>query len=154
DPGWVFLQWLGDVGGTSATTNVVMSRNKCLEAVFGTALSTIASGAGMVMAQPTANLYPYGTVVRLTALPQPGNSFALWGNAGIGTNNPMLYNVTSSNRTVSAAFIPLSAGQSALTVVADGFGSVTNSPRGNHFASGTSVVFIATPEAGQQFLGW
>ena len=38
--------------------------------------------------------------------------------------------------------------------MADGFGAVTNSPRGNRFASGANVTLTATPDAGQQFLGW
>ena len=69
-------------------------------------------------------LYPYGAFARLTALPQPGNAFALWGNAGGGTNNPLILQVTNSHPTVSAAFAPLSAGQSSLTSLADGFADV------------------------------
>ncbi len=154
DPGWAFLQWLGDASGTSATTSMVMTRDKCVEAVFGTGLNTVASGGGSIVAQPNAALYPHGTVVRLTALPQSGNAFALWGNAGSGTNNPLLYTVTTSNRTVSAAFAPLNTGQFALTVVADGFGTVTNKPRGTRFGDGTVITLTALPDPSQQFLGW
>src|SRR5207237_10743020 len=95
-----------------------------------TALNVGSSGGGSSLAQPSAIIHPYGTVARLTGLPQPGNGFALWGNAGSGTNNPLFYTVTSANRTVSAAFTPLNAGQSALAVIVDGFGGLTRSARG------------------------
>jgi hypothetical protein len=154
DPGWAFLQWLGDASGSSATTSVLMTRIKCVEAVFGTGLSTTTAGGGAVAVQPSAALYPYGTAVRLTGVPQTGNAFALWGNAVSGTNNPLNFTVTSANRTVSAAFAPLSAGQYSLALLADGFGMVTNRPRGNRFGTSTSVTLTAAPDAGQQFLGW
>ena len=101
-----------------------------------------------------AELYPYGTPVRLTAVPQAGNYFVLWGNAASGTNNPLTFSVTNPNPTVTAVFAALPANQHALTVVPDGFGTVTNSPRGNRFGNGTNVTLLATPEAGQEFLGW
>jgi hypothetical protein len=153
-PGWTFLQWLGGSAGTDATIAVTMTQNRCVEAVFGTRLNTVTSGGGAVVAQPATTLYPYGAVVRLTAVPQAGNAFALWGNADSGTNNPLLHAITNDNRTVSAAFGPLSAGQFSLTVLTDGFGIVTNRPRANRFSAGTSVTLTAMPEAGQQFLGW
>ena len=55
---------------------------------------------------------------------------------------------------MSAAFAALNAGQYALTVLADGFGTVTNTPRGSRFNSGASVTLTALPDAGQQFLSW
>ena len=153
-PGWTFLQWLGDVNGTNPTNAVVMTRGKCVEAVFGTTLGVFATGGGAIDLRPNAPLYPFGTVVHLTGIPQSGNAFALWGNAGSGTNNPLPYAVTNANATVSAAFAPLSAGQYALTVLVNGFGSVARSPMANRFASGSGVTLLAAPDVGQQFLGW
>ena len=154
DAGWTFLQWLGDVIGNNPTATLMMTRNKCVEAVFGTALSTVATGDGTVNLRPSTALYPYGTVVHLTAIPQPGNAFALWGNAGSGTNNPLHYPVTNANRTVSSVFAALPANQHALTVLADGAGSVTRSPAANRFNAGATVSLTAMPEPGQSFLSW
>src|SRR5438128_547717 len=64
DPGWTFLRWLGEAIGTNATSSVVMRRDSCVEAVFGTGLSTIAVGGGSVLLEPNVPLHPYGTVVR------------------------------------------------------------------------------------------
>lgn len=154
-PGWTFLQWLGDVAGTNAVTTVqVKNRSLCAQALFGTSLSIDVTGDGSVLVDPAATLYPHGTVARLTAVPQVGNYFASWGGAAAGTNNPLSFAVTDANPTVTAVFQPLDAGQFALAVVADGFGAVTTSPRGNCFYSGQSMTLTALPEAGQNFLNW
>ena len=131
-----------------------MTRDRCMEAVFGTGLSNTVAGGGSVVVEPVAGFYPHGTVARITAVPGPGNYFALWGNAASGTNNPLSFTVTNANPSVSALFAPLNAGQFALTVIAEGNGRVTNSPRGNRFNSGQSVTLTAVPDTGQSFLGW
>jgi len=153
-PGWTFLHWLGDETGTFPVASVSMSRNKCVQAVFGTALSNTVVGSGSVVRSPAAALYPYETAVRLTAVPQAGNYFALWGNAASGTNNPLTFTVTNANPTVTAVFALLLANQHALTVLPGGFGQVSTSPTGNRFTAGASVTLTAAPDAGQQFLGW
>jgi hypothetical protein len=152
--GWAFLSWFGDASGSSPTTNVVMNRDKIVQAVFGTALSNTVAGGGSVSQYPTAALYPYGTVVRLTATAQPGNYFFNWGNAASGNTNPLYFTVTSTNATVSSLFAPLSGGQVALTAAPDGFGRVTTSPRANAYGFGLLVQLTATPDSGQSFLGW
>ncbi len=154
DPGWSFLQWLGDATGTNSGTSLTMHRELCVEAVFGTSLGVTAVGGGSVTRYPNAMTYPHGTVVQLTGVPQLGNYFALWGGAGSGTNNPLHLIVTNAQPAVTAVFQPLGAGQHALTLSAYGFGVASNSPRGNRFAAGASVTLTAVPESGQRFLGW
>jgi hypothetical protein len=153
-PGWTFLQWLGDVTGTNPVATVSMSRNRCVQAIFGTGLSNTVVGSGSVARSPATELYPYGTAVRITAVPQVGNYFALWGNAASGTNNPLTFTVTNANPTITAVFAALPANRHALTVLPDGFGSVSTSPRANRYGTGTNVVLTALPDAGQSFLGW
>lgn len=153
--GWTFLQWLGDASGTNSTTTVrMMNRDLCVQALFGTPLGTVAVGNGTVVVTPAATRYSYGTVVRLTAVPQNGNFFGAWGNAVISTNNSLLFPITNANPTVSCAFGPLSAGQVALTVLVNGRGRVTTNPRGNRFSNNQSVILTATADADQAFLGW
>jgi hypothetical protein len=154
NPGWKFLKWLGDADGSSVTTNVTITRNKAVQAVFGTALQTTAGGGGSVVLNPPGGMYPYGTVVRLSAIPTTGNQFGIWGNAASGNVNPLFFLVTNANPTVSALFGPVSSGQSALTVVPVGRGQITISPQANAYATGSGVTITATPEAGQSFLGW
>lgn len=153
-PGWTFLQWLGDASGTNPSNTVRVTRDMCVQALFGTSLGTTVAGSGSVLDDPVAPLYPYGTVARLTGLPQAGNFFAAWGNAASSTNNPLLFPVTNANPTVSSVFGALSAGQAALTVVVSGQGRVSTSPRGNRFNTNQTVTLTATPDADQTFLGW
>ncbi len=152
--GWSFLQWLGDASGTNPITRVVMTRDKCVEAVFGTTLNTVVAGNGSVALNPNTALYPYGTAVTLTAVPQAGNFFGVWGDAVSSTNNPLRFVVTNGKRTISAAFAPLDVGQFALTVMTSGSGQAAVNPHANRYSSGQGVTLKAAPDVGQDFLGW
>src|SRR5207247_2272449 len=129
--GWVFLQWLGDTAGTNPTNSVVMTRNKSVQALFGTTLSTTAAGGGSVVLNPPGGLYPYGTTIQVSAIPQPGKFFGIWGNAASGNVNPLSFVLTNANPTVSSLFASLNSGQVALAVVPVGHGQVLLSPRSN-----------------------
>jgi hypothetical protein len=155
-PGWTFLQWLGDATGANPAVNLSMTRNKSVRAVFGTTLNTTVVGGGIIVTSPVSPWYPYGCQVRLTAVPATGNYLVLWGNAAAGqTNNPLTYTLTNANPTVTAVFASLGGTRTnALTVIPDGRGQVTLTPTGNRFPFNTNVVLQATPDAGQEFLGW
>ena len=156
NPGWTFLQWLGDETGTNPTVSVRMARNKSVRAVFGTALNTTVVGAGSIVISPVSPLHPYGSALQLTAVPTTGNYLAFWANAASGqTVNPLLFTVTNANPTVTAVFSSLGGTQTnALTVISDGRGQVTLTPPGNRFRANTNVVLQAIPEPGQEFLAW
>jgi hypothetical protein len=152
--GWTFLHWLGDLAGSNNPASITMSRNKQVQPVFGTTLSTSVAGNGSISKIPDSSLYPYGSVVRLVAIPQTGNYFGVWGNAASGNVNPLSFTVTNANQTVSALFAPLGGGQAALTVIPDGFGHVTESPQANVYSTGAGVTLTALPDPGQSFIGW
>lgn len=152
--GWQFMQWLGDATGNTPIIGVTMNRPKTVHAVFGTILNTTAAGGGMVQLSPSGGVYPYGATVQLTAIPNTGNQFALWGNAASGNVNPLSFTMTNANPTVSSLFAPVAGGQVALTLAPVGAGQVIANPRANAYSTGTSVTITATPSAGQSFLGW
>jgi uncharacterized repeat protein (TIGR02543 family) len=152
--GWSFFQWLGDAGGTNRTNTVLMTRNSSVQAVFGTTLNTSAVGGGSVVLNPGGGLYPFGTVVQVSAVPQAGNYLVLWGNAASGNANPMNFLVSSANPTISSLFSGLSGGRFALSVVPVGRGKVAVNPQFASYASGTNVMITATPDAGQTFVNW
>ena len=152
--GWSFLYWLGDASGTNPVVNLSMERNKTIQAVFGTALSTTVAGGGQVQLFPPGGLYPYGTAVRLTGIPDPGNVFGFWGNAATGNTNPLLLTITAPTQTVSSIFGVTPVGQAALTVLLNGHGRVNISPRANAYVLNQSVSLTAVPDAGQTFLSW
>jgi hypothetical protein len=152
--GWTFLQWMGDLTGANPVASVTMGGNRRVTAVFGTTLGTTAAGNGSVALSPPGGLYPYGSVVALTAIPQAGNYFGLWGNAASGNVNPLYFTVTNASPTVSCLFASLAGGQAALVVTPSGHGKVTVNPRANVYTVGAGVILTATPDAGQSFLGW
>ncbi|MGO8677883.1 MAG: InlB B-repeat-containing protein [Limisphaerales bacterium] len=154
DSGWTFMSWSGAVGGTNPTNSVTMTQDAWVEAVFGTPLGATVAGTGTVSAQPGFPLYPYGTTVRLSAVPGQGNYFARWGNAASGTQNPLSFTINNANPTVSALFASLTATNAALTVVSDMGGYVAVSPSANEYPIGSTNVLTAVPYEGQQFLGW
>ena len=152
--GYSFLYWQGAVTGAGSTAYIGMNQNQSLTAVFGTTLSTTVAGNGQVLLAPGSGLYPYGTVVRLEALPQAGNYFGLWGNAASGSANPLYFTVTNPTPTVSSLFGAVTANKSALTLLILGQGKVSASPAGNLFTNTQSVTITATPGSGQSFLNW
>ena len=153
-PGWKFLGWLGDASGASATVSVTLNRNRSIEGVFGTALTTSVNGSGSVVRDPPGDTYPYGAVVQLTGVPGSGGSFAAWGDDVVIVANPLRFTITSPAPNVSALFLPLSVDQFALTVEPRGHGTVRVSPRANRFPAGQRLTVTAVPDDGEQFLGW
>jgi uncharacterized repeat protein (TIGR02543 family) len=152
--GWVFLQWMGDATGTNASTSVTMNRSKAVTAMFGTSLGSTAAGNGSVTLNPPGGVYPYGTVVWLSGIPQSGSYFVFWGNAGSGNVNPLAFGVTNANLSVSSLFAAVPGGQASFTVVPVGKGRVTVNPRTNVCNLGQNETITALPDAGQTFVGW
>jgi hypothetical protein len=149
-----FLYWLGDAAGTSPSVNISMERDKSIRAVFGTSLSTTVSGSGQIQLFPAGGLYPYGSVVRLTAIPDAGNYFGFWGSAATGNTNPLYFTIAAPTQTVSSIFGATPGGQAALTVLISGDGRVNASPRANAYTLNQNVNLTAVPDSGQSFLGW
>jgi hypothetical protein len=152
--GWLFLSWLGDASGTNAVIPVTMERDKTLQAIFGTTLSTTVVGSGQVNLNPAGGIYPYGTVVRLTGIPQAGNYFGFWGNAASGDQNPLYFTLTNPAPTISSIFGSVPQGHAALTVLSKGAGQVTVTPSATLYTLGANVTLTAIPDSGQSFLNW
>lgn len=152
--GWSFLYWQGDAMGASASANVTMNGPKSVHAVFGSTISTTVSGNGQVQVYPPGGIYPYGSVIRLTGIPEAGSYFGVWGNAASGMANPLYFTVTNANPTISSLFPTLSVNQAALTVLINGPGMIQVTPAGNVFSTLLSVNITATPLAGQGFINW
>ncbi len=152
--GWSFLHWTGTVASTEPAISLGMGRDNYLEAVFGTRLRTVVSGAGTIEVSPNRDLHPGESRVRLLAVPQEGHAFARWGHAVSGTNNPMELTLREAEPTVAALFVPVSEDHVSLVVGVDGNGAVRREPDGNQHPIGTQVRITAEPEPGQMFVGW
>lgn len=152
--GCSFLGWLGDNSSTDQSIAVLMNRRKVLKGIFGTTLTVAAIGAGTTVCEPACAQHPYGSTVRLTAIPQPGNYFVTWGGAASGAANPNAFGLSTPTPTVSAVFATLPGGKRALTVIPRGRGSVDRAPSPLYYTSGAVVALTAVPNSGQGFLGW
>jgi hypothetical protein len=155
NPGWTFLDWLGDGSGGNTNVTLTMDSGKTVQAIFGTSLGETVAGNGTVAADPSSTLYPYGTTVRLTANPAPGNAFATWGNAAAGiSTNPLYFTITNAAPVISALFVSLPGNAASLTIQTSGNGRVRATPQANTYSLNSIVALTAIPNAGQQFLGW
>ena len=125
-----------------------------MQAVFGTGLHTsVPVGSGSIVAEPQAAVYPYGALVRLTALPQASNYFGFWANAG-SASDVQEFVVANANPAIAVVFYALTAGQSSLTVLPQGYGRVMVNPLHSHYSSSQNVTLSAIPDSGQTFTGW
>jgi hypothetical protein len=155
EPGWTFLGWNGDLSGTNPIASVVVSGDRCVEAVFGSRLSTsVPVGSGAIAVEPLAALYPFGAQIKLTAIPQAGNYFGFWGNAASGTTAQLDFLMMDANSAIAAVFYALGAGQATVNVIPRGNGRVVLSPAHAYYPVGQRLTVTSVPETGQEFTGW
>ena len=153
--GYSFSSWSGNASGTSNPITVTMNGNKSITANFAAyyTLTVAASpmGSGSVKLSPSGGSYPSGTQVTLTANPASGYSFSSWSGNTSGTSNPITVTM-NGNKSITANF----AAYYTLTVAASptGSGSVTLSPSGGRYLSGTQVTLTANPASGYSFSSW
>jgi hypothetical protein len=114
-------------------------------------LTVTTSAGGSVSLNPPGGSYSVGTTVTLTAIPSSGYAFSGWSGALTGTANPATL-VMDANKSVSASFSPVV--QYTVTVVPTTGGTVTLSPAGGVYASGTLVTVTAVPASGYRFGSW
>lgn len=154
-PGWTFLGWQGDVTDTNPVVAVTMNSNVTAQAIFGTTLTTNATTAGNSIGRaPALSFYPYGSTVRLTALPAAARYLAFWTGALSGATSPQEIVFTNANPVVGAIFGTITGTNFGLTVQVTGEGSVSYTPATNRFGSNSVVTLTATPRPGWAFVNW
>src|SRR5439155_4675397 len=148
--GWHLVSWSGDASGTSSPLSVTMDGNKNITATFAIDAYTLdltTVGNGTASKSPDQASYDYGTVVQLTATPNPGQSFVGWTGDASGTANPL--DVTmDGDKSITVQFTV------SLSVTVVGSGTVTKNPNQANYAPGTLVQLTATPAAGWHFVSW
>lgn len=118
-------------------------------AVFNLTINV--TGSGSVSRNPTNSVYPSGSVVTITASPDPGWMFSGWGGDASGSVNPLNVAMTS-DKIITANFQAIPS--YALTVFTNGQGSIALDPPGGNYLSNTIVTATATPAAGWVFVNW
>jgi hypothetical protein len=152
--GWAFLGWLGNATGANPVVTTAMTLDKGVKAIFGAMVSTNVLGSGSIVFNPAGSLYPYGSSVRVWAVPQNGNRFFGWQGSVTGTNNPATLVINQPTQTVTATFASLSAGKYSITAICDGKGTLTVNPYATYYNTGQTVALTPLPDAGQSFIGW
>ncbi|MEZ4515532.1 MAG: DUF1349 domain-containing protein [Chloroflexota bacterium] len=108
DPGWVFINWSGDLDTTTNPTQVMMDSNKSVTANFALAgpysLSVDTEGSGYVNIDPEKDEYNGGDSVTLTPVPVAGWIFSHWKGDLTGSADPATV-IMDENKAITAVFI-------------------------------------------------
>jgi len=165
--GATFVGWSGSATGTTNPLTITMDGNKTITATFSggggggttyTLTVTVSpTGGGTVTKNPNKTSYTSGEQVTLTATPASGYAFVNWteGTNVLGTEATLSITMTS-NRTITANFQQVQAGQYSVTVLINpaGAGSVTKNPNQTSYTAGTQVTLTATANTGYTFSSW
>ncbi len=158
DPGWQFMYWTGDASGTNNPLNLVVNQPLTnVHAVFGTTINAITSPpeGGSIMRTPEATLFPFGTLVHVAAVAQPGWLFGLWEHGDY--NDIIEVSITNLVPLLVADFAmfeDLPQNTFSLALRAIGSGTVNKSPVLPYYDFNDVVSVSATPDPGFRFIGW
>ena len=141
---------LFDVGVTNETTYIPITVTNGTVLLREFTLDVTIDGSGSVIKNPDLASYPYGIMVQLTAVADPGWVFSHWGGDLSGSTNPTSILMTG-NKSVTAFF---TQNQYTLTVTINGTGSVTKNPDQPTYSYGTVVTLTALPGSGWMFDRW
>ncbi len=115
------------------------------------ALTVSSSGLGSVVAVPDLPVYPVGSAVELTAIPDTGSVFTGWSGSVTSLDNPLTLTLFQ-DEAVTANFAPVV--QHTLNVTTVGSGVVTKSPDQAAYLTGTVVTLSATADPDWSFVGY
>ena len=156
DPGnhWSFLSWSGDLEGENPEAELLMDDHKTVVANFAEDqyyLMVNISGGGSVNVNPDAESYPYGELVNVTAVANPGWAFSHWTGDVLNPDAASTIVIMDADKTVEAVFEQL---EYVLTVNVAGEGIVLKAPDQDVYFYGDEVVLTAAPSDGWMFDGW
>ena len=159
DSGKRFVSWGGDASGTDPVIPVTVDKNLVITATFaddGFPLTITLSPpeGGSVTKQPDQAFYLPGTVVTLTAFPNPGWSFVGWSGDVNDTNQTTNVTIGADGADVTATFT--APGPFTLTTgtTGNGSGTVKVTPLKTEYLYGEVVKLTAEPADGSTFAGW
>ena len=172
DPDSTFVGWSGHADCSDG--QVIMSGDRACTATFdllppvtfALAMTRTGTGSGTLTSSPSgincgldcSESYDEGTVVSLTATPDPGSTFAGWGGDADCSDGII---ALTADRSCSARFDLLSYTLSTSTEGV-GSGTISSTPIGidcggdcsQDYDYDTVVSLTATPDTGSTFAGW
>jgi hypothetical protein len=116
--------------------------------------STGSSSVADIIRKPDKSSYTQGDTVTMVACPHSGYAFAGW-SGDIEASEDTLRIIMKKNTTIFADFINTASGKKVYTVTTNALnGTISISPPGGVYESGTSVTVSAQPDYGFTFSGW
>jgi uncharacterized repeat protein (TIGR02543 family) len=153
DPGWVFAGWSGDASTSVNPLEYTIQDDTNITATFTLddyILTVNSIGNGSVVIDPTQPTYNFNDTVTLTAVPDPGWSFAGWSGDVSSTANPLDVTI-QDNCSIIASF---TQDEYTLNVNTLGSGLVDITPEKEIYSYGDMVTLTATPTFNWFFTGW
>jgi uncharacterized repeat protein (TIGR02543 family) len=148
DSGWDFLEWSGDLTGSTNPETITVGGSKTVTATFAQdeyTLTVNIVGSGSVTKNPDKVSYHFGDVVTLTAVPDSGWKFSWWSGGVSGTENPVSIAI-DDNFAIYASFEEV-AEDHVITASAGTGGSID--PSGTVLVHhGYDQTFSITPDTG------
>lgn len=156
DPDWEFVRWEGDLDGTNAVAEVVLTGAREVRAVFGTRIvvTNIPENSARAEFESAGGRATFGERVTLTAIPEAGFAFFRWAGAVSGSDPVADLVVTNGRPGVTLLAVALGTEDVALVRRVEGTGRITVEPSGNAFARGTRLTLRAVPDPLWRFAGW
>jgi uncharacterized repeat protein (TIGR02543 family) len=151
--GFDFTTWSGDTTTTTNPLDIIVTRNRTINAVFtirSYTLSLTPGGNGTVAKSPDQPSYTHGTIVQCSASPFPGYHFVTWEGDTVAATNPLPLPMIS-NRALTGLF---AINAYTLSVTSGGNGTVAKNPDQPFYNHGTSVTLTGTPDPGYHFVSW
>ncbi|MEY4563810.1 MAG: hypothetical protein RLZZ618_3087, partial [Pseudomonadota bacterium] len=175
--GYTFTGWsVSGLSCTGTTCAVPMTADRTVTATFApieppkyVLYAAIGTGTGRVATTFNAiscpgdcnDTWPQGTKFTLVATPAAGFVFGSWSGGGCTGSTPSCNLILNATTRVTANFVPAFAPANvSLTTALVGQGRITaagidcGSDCTESVAPGTRVDLVATPAAGQRFVGW
>gem|GEM_PF-1550973 len=108
---------------------------------------------GTIALSPTGGSYDSGTSVTVTATASTNYAFSAWTGASTSTTSPITI-VMTGNKTIGATFTSTTKPKYTLTVTTPTNGTITLSPAGGSYDSGTTVTATASAIGNYKFSAW
>src|SRR6185503_14389400 len=93
NPGFQFIGWRGDLGGSANPESIAITRDTNVTAIFQPLFvlhAFVRSGDGSIIVSPEQPAYPAGQPISLTASPLPGWKFDGWHGEIETDQNPLI----------------------------------------------------------------
>ncbi len=158
DANSIFSSWSGGCSGNTNPCQVTMSSNVSVTATFNPKTYTItaSAGTGGTISPSGGVSVQSGANQSFTIAPNSGYTISsvLVDSVSQGAITSYTFQTVAANHTINATFATIPNYTLNIFKNGTGSGTVSTSPTGTSFSSGTQVTLTALPDANSVFSGW